>query len=918
MKEISLTIDGQNVTIPEGTTVLEAARSANIYIPTLCYDPDLEPYGVCRMCIVQIEGTAGMPTSCTTRAAEGMVVHTDTDEVNQVRRVICEMLIADHPADCLTCSSNQKCELQEVASYLGIGERRLGKTEREVVFDDSNPFFTRDMSKCILCGRCWRACQELRGVGALEVAGRGYESRVAVFGDGPIADSVCESCGECVDRCPVGALAPKEEVLPPTSEVKTICPYCGCGCGLVLGVRGGRIVRIRGETEHPVNWGSLCVKGRFGLDFVGDAGRLTSPLVRRNGALEEATWEEALELVARRFREIKAAHGPHALAGLSSAKCTNEENYLFQKFMRAVVGTNNVDHCARLCHASTVAGLARAFGSGAMTNSIDEIEHADCILVTGSNTTEAHPIIALRIKAAVTRHGAKLIVADPRRIDLVRFADYHLRQRSGTDVALFNAMMNVILSEGLCDQKFVSERTEGFDEFRDSVAECTPERAEALTGVPADQIRAAARTYASAERASIIYSMGITQHTTGTDNVLSLANLAMLTGNVGREATGVNPLRGQNNVQGACDLGALPNVFPGYQKVDDPAVRGKFEQAWGVSLPGEAGLTVVEMTNAAAAGTIKGLYVMGENPMLSDPDISRVREGLQRLDFLCVQDIFLSETAQLAHVVLPACSFAEKDGTFTNTERRVQRVRKAVPPPGKARQDWEIICQIARGMGYSMRYDHPSEIMEEISSLTPIYAGMSFQRIEPHGLQWPCKDKDHPGTRYLHKGQFTRGRGRFHPTPFREAAELPDEEYPYLLTTGRFLYHFHTGTMSRKSSGLETICPPAPFEIHPVDAAREGLSEGEVAELSTRRGTIQARTVITERSRKGSIFVAFHFREAPANVLTNPALDPVAKIPEFKVCAVRLRKLDGAVEQGSGKKADSVPPDSQKSLERES
>ena len=890
MKGISLTIDGQKVTVPEGTTVLDAARSARIYIPALCYDPDIEPYGACRMCIVQIEGVAGLPTACTTAATEGMVLYTDTEEVNRVRRVTCEMLIADHPEDCLACSSNQRCELQKVASYLGIREKRLGKTERKSVHDDSNPFFTRDLSKCILCGRCWRACQEIRGVGAIEVTGRGYESRVAAFGDMPIADSVCESCGECVDRCPVGALSPKAELLPPTLEVKTICPYCGCGCGLVLGVRGGRIVRVRGDAENPVNRGSLCVKGRFGLDFVSAPDRLTRPLVRRNGRLEETDWEEALELVTHKFAEIKAAYGSYALAGLSSAKCTNEENYLFQKFMRAGIGTNNVDHCARLCHAPTVAGLGLAFGGGAMTNSIGEIEHADCILITGTNTTEAHPIIALKIKAAVARHGARLIVADPRGIDLVRFAELHLRQRSGTDVALFNAMMNVIISEGLYDEQFVAERTEGFEVLRRSVEEYTPERAEAITGVAAHEIRAAARMYASAERGSIIYSMGITQHTTGTDNVLSLANLAMLTGNVGKEFSGVNPLRGHNNVQGSCDMGALPDVYPGYQKIADPAARSKFEQAWGVPLPSTPGLTVVEMTNAAAEGIIKGLYIMGENPMLSDPDISHVREALQRLDFLCVQDIFLSETAQLAHVVLPACSFAEKDGTFTNTERRVQRVRRALEPPGKARQDWQIICDIASRMGYPMHYDSASEIMDEIASLTPIYGGISFDRLDPWGLQWPCPNKEHPGTVFLHQGGFTRGQGKFHGVSFRDAAELPDEEYPYLLTTGRFLYHFHTGTLSRRTEGLEKICPPGPFEINPEDAAREGIERGELVELASRRGKIHARAVITERSPRGTIFVPFHFHEAPANMLTNPALDPVAKIPELKVCAVKVKK----------------------------
>ena len=562
MGEITLTIDGKKVTCGEGRTVLEAALDNAIYIPNLCYHPLLEPYGACRMCIVEIEGMRGLPTACTTRVAEGMIVRTDSEEIHQVRRMTAELLIMDHFTDCLLCSSNQRCELQNVAAYLGIDQTRLKRMVRETRLDESNPFFVRDMSKCILCAKCVRMCQEVRAVCAIDTAFRGYQTTISAQNDAPIAESACVSCGACVDVCPTGALSAKTEALQPTSETVTTCPYCGCGCSLVLGVRRGEIVRVRGDETNPIHSGLLCVKGRFGLEFVKSPERLTKPLIKRNGEFREATWDEALDLVAKRLAEIKSKHGPDSLAGLSSAKCTNEENYLFQKFVRAVFGTNNVDHCARLCHASTVAGLARAFGSGAMTNSIDEIERADAILVTGSNTTEAHPIIALRIKAAVMKHGAKLIVADPRRIDLVRFAEVHIRQRPGTDVALFNAMMNVIISEGLHDENFIRERTEGFDDARAIIEEYTPEVAEKITGVPADDIRRAARIYAGAECASIIYSMGITQHTTGTDNVLTLANLAMLTGNVGKESTGVNPLRGQNNVQGACDLRALPNVFP--------------------------------------------------------------------------------------------------------------------------------------------------------------------------------------------------------------------------------------------------------------------------------------------------------------------------------------------------------------------
>ena len=888
-----ITIDGQRVFAEEGMTVLEAALSAGIYIPNLCHSPGLEPYGACRMCVVEIEGVRGLPTACTTVVREGMVVGNDTGKVNSVRRMTCEMLIADHPLECLSCAVNQRCELQKVAAYLGITESRLERTGRSPVPDESNPFFVRDLGKCILCGVCVRACHELRGIGAIEIAGRGFESRVAAPGDGPILESNCETCGECVDRCPVGALRAKSETLPPTREVGTTCVYCGVGCGLVLGVRGGRIVRVRGDNDHVVNRGSLCVKGRFGLDFVGASDRLTGPLVRRSkgGELEEASWDEALGLVAERLGQIKKERGADAVAGLSSAKCTNEENYLFQKLMRAVIGTNNVDHCARLCHASTVAGLARAFGSGAMTNSEDELEHADCILVTGSNTTEAHPVIALRIQDAVVKHGAKLVVADPRRIDLTRFASLHIRQKSGTDVALFNAMMNVILSEDLSDGEFIATRTEGLDDLRNCVADCTPEWAEPITGIVADDIRQAARIYAGAERASIVYSMGITQHTTGTDNVLALANLAMLTGNVGRASTGVNPLRGQNNVQGACDLGALPNVYPGYQKVDDPAIRKKFEEAWGASLSGEPGLTVTEIVNGAGEGSIRGLYIMGENPMLSDPNLNHVRDALQKVEFLCVQDIFLTETAALADVVLPAASFVEKDGTYTNTERRVQRVRKALPAPGEARADWEIICDLSRRMGSDMRYGHPSEILEEIASVTPIYGGMSYERIDRVGLQWPCPDKEHPGTVFLHEGEFKRGKGKFHATPFRAAVEQPDKEFPYLLTTGRYLYHWHTRTMTGRSEGLEQLCPPVPFEMHPEDAGAEGIVDGDPVELSSRRGSIRARASVTDRSPRGTIFMAFHFVEGAANTLTIDEVDPIAKIPEYKVCAIRLKKL---------------------------
>ncbi len=892
--DITLTIDGQRVQTSADKSVLQAARDAGIYIPTLCDHPWLKPYGGCRLCIVQVEGMRGLPAACVTKVSDGMVVRNDVDEVNQVRKVVCELLISDHPAECLQCWSDGDCRLQEVAAWLGVRQKRMKFLNRKKICDESNPFYIRDLGKCILCGICTRVCDEVRSVNAIEIAGRGFEARVASFMDGPVRESTCVSCGSCVDACPVGALAPKKGLRVPSRTVTTTCPYCGCGCGLEIGVRAGKIVSVKGDSANTSNSGLLCVKGRFGLDFVNSDERLTTPLIKKDGEFQKATWDEALSLVASRLKEIKEKHGADAIAGLSSAKVTNEENYLFQKFIRAVIGTNNVDHCARLCHASTVAGLARAFGSGAMTNSMDEIEHADCILITGSNTTEAHPIIGLRVKNAVKKHGARLVVADPRRIEIVQFAELHLRQRSGTDVALFNAMMKVILSEGLADEAFIKERCENFDAFKETLDQLSLEQAASVTGVAAEDIQSAARIYATAKRASIIYSMGITQHTTGTDNVLALANLAMLTGNVGKESTGVNPLRGQNNVQGACDLGALPNVYPGYQKVDDPDAHSKFTKVWDAKLSDKVGLTIVEIMNAICEDKVKALYIMGENPMLSDPNVNHVSEALDKVDLLVVQDIFLTETAAKADIVLPAASFAEKDGTFTSTERRVQRVCKVFDAPGEAREDLQIIADLATRLGTDMGEVTASGVMDEIASVSPIYGGISFSRLENEVLCWPCGDENHPGTRFLHEGEFKRGRGKFHATPFREAAELPDEEYPMLLTTGRMLYHFHTGTMTRKTAGLDEICPPAPIEINPEDAAEAGIAPDSAVEVSSRRGTVMTRAVVTERSPRGTVFMPFHFKEGAANVLTNDALDPIAKIPEFKVCAVRLKSVKAA------------------------
>ncbi|MBA7605289.1 putative formate dehydrogenase [subsurface metagenome] len=885
MNTIRLTINSQEVEATKGMTVLEAAEAAGIYIPTLCSDPDLEPYGACRLCVVEIERMRGLPTACTTPATDGMVVHTETPAVNQVRCTAVELLIADHPSDCLTCPKNQQCDLQKVAAYLGINQQPFRKTTRLLPVDTSNPFFDRDLNYCILCGKCVRVCDEILRIGAITLTFRGYSSKVATFGDGPIIDSNCESCGECVVHCPVGALTPKG-AKQPTREVQTTCPYCGVGCQIYLGTRNNQIISVRGKREGTVNKGSLCVKGRFGIpEFVHHPDRLTTPLVRRNGNLEETTWDEALDLVASKLGNYK-----DQIAVISSAKCTNEENYVIQKFARAVLTTNNVDHCARLCHAPTVVGLVQSFGSGAMTNSINEIRYAACILAIGTNTTSAHPVIGLEIKKAVNK-GAKLIVANPREIDLCRFADLWLQQRPGTDVALLMGMMRVIVDEGLLDQVFIKERCENFDAFKESLGNFDLDSVEQITGVPKDKVVEAARVYATNCPATILYAMGITQHSHGTDNVIATANLAMLTGNMGKPSTGVNPLRGQNNVQGACDLGALPNVYPGYQAVANPALKEKFETAWGCPLSPTPGLTLTEMFEAAYQKQVKALYIVGENPMLSDPNANHIREALDRLEFLVVQDIFLTETARLADVVLPAATFAETDGTFTNTERRIQRVRKAVAPAGDSRTDWWITCQIAQRMGSKgFDFSHPAEIMDEIASLTPSYGGISYKRLEEGGLQWPCPTEEHPGTPILHTTQFTRGKGKFIPLEYKPPMELPDDDYPLILTTERSLYHFHTGTMTRKVNGLNILRGGELVQINPKDASALGISDGDEVKVTSRRGQVVAKAKVTEVSPVGVIAMTFHFAESPTNQLTNPALDPVAKIPELKVCAVRVEK----------------------------
>ncbi|MHC4286742.1 MAG: formate dehydrogenase subunit alpha [Planctomycetota bacterium] len=900
MHQLNITMDGRLLKGRPGQTILEVALASGIEIPNLCHDPRLRPTGSCRLCLVEVQGQRGPVTACSFQIQDNILVKTDTPELRALRKTVLELLFYEHRGSCTTCDDNGQCLLQQYAYdyQLDTGILDQPPIQSGPNYTTGNEAIEYDPNKCIRCGRCVRICEEVQMDDALTFRERANQVEVSTAFGMPLNDSTCELCGQCISTCPTGSLyeraAKTKGQCKDLIRTTTTCPYCGVGCQIDLNVnhRTNQIVRVTSRVGCVPNDGNLCVKGRFGMDFVSSSKRLTIPLIKRNGTFEPATWDQALSLIAQKISETKSKYGADSIAGLSSAKCTNEDNYIFQKLFRAVIGTNNVDHCARLCHASTVAGLARAFGSGAMTNTIAELKKAECIFVIGSNTTEAHPVIALSIKEAVINNGAKLIVADPRTIDLVRFSALHMTQKPGTDVALINAMMNLIINENLHDTDFIDKRTECFEDILEVVKSLTPEKASSITTVPAQQIAQAARIFAQAKTASIVYSMGITQHTTGTDNVLSLANLAMLTGNVGKESTGVNPLRGQNNVQGACDLGALPNVYPGYQSVEDAAIRAKFEKAWSKPLSPSKGLTVVEILHAIENNEIKALYVMGENPALSDPNLNRTRKALEDVDFLVVQDIFMTETAQYADVVLPSVCFAEKDGTFTNTERRVQRIRKAVGAPGQARGDWEIVCDLATRMGYPMAYNGADEIMDEIASLSPIYGGMSFDRLVPVGLQWPCPDKDQPGTKYLHKDKFTRGKGKFHAVGYLPPAEETSREYPFVLTTGRQLYQYHTGTMTRKSPVINQVSPTGYIEIHTHDAQSLKINNGDSVEVSTCRGKIVTVAKVTDNIEKGWVFMPFHFYEGPANMLTSDSLDPIAKIPEYKVCAAQIRVVE--------------------------
>ncbi len=896
---VTLSIDNQEVTVPKGTTILEAAKELGVEIPTLCHLKELAPDGSCRMCVVEVEGgrRGGLTTACTAHCQEDMVVSTHSEKVADSRRFILDLLLSNHKLECFSCGKNGDCQLQQYALDYGIDATSFTEGKRMPCHQEetSNPFFSYDPEKCIMCRRCARVCQLRQGRDVLSIANRGFETKMMPSYGQAFDQSICESCGNCVSSCPTGALTAKdtkEYRKWETQKIPTTCPHCGTGCQMNLLVKNNRLVGVE-PIDGPANKNLLCVKGKFAsYKFVGSGDRLTEPLIKRNGIFEPASWEEALTLVSSKFNEIKAENGADALAGFSCSRATNEDNYVFQKIVRAAFGTNNVDNCARVCHSASVHGLAQTLGSGAMTNPIADItEDVDMILLVGSNPEEAHPVIGAQIRQAIQR-GTQVVVVDPRKINLVKDSALHLQVQAGTNVAFANGMMHVILKEGLADRHFIEERTEGFLDLEKMVADYTPEKVAEICHIHPEDLIQAARMYAKAEKAPIIYCLGVTEHSTGTEGVMSMSNLAMLVGKVGKPGCGVNPLRGQNNVQGACDMGCMPYDFPGYQKVNNPEVIDKFEKAWHVPLNRNTGLTSTKVLPAATAGNVKGLYIFGEDPIVTDPDTGHVRQALESLEFLVVQELFMTETAAYADVVLPGISYAEKDGTFTNTERRVQRVRKAVEPRGQAREDYEIFCEVMTRMGYPCAYESAKEIMEEISAVTPSFGGINYERLEKESLQWPCRSLTDPGTPIMHVGSFARGKGLFRAIPYKQAQELPDEEYPYLMSTGRMLYHYNTRAMTGRTEGINQIANHSYIEINAVDAQALGIQEGDKVEVHSRRGKIETYAAVGNRVFPQEVFMTFHFPDGNVNEITNAVFDDIATIPEYKVCAVAIKPVN--------------------------
>jgi len=930
-RRVTLSIDGREVSVPAGTSVLRAASEAGIAIPKLCATEMLDAFGSCRLCLVQIDGMKGYPASCTTPVAAGMKVTTQNAKLAEIRRGVMELYISDHPLDCLTCPANGHCELQDMAGAVGLREVRYGYTGANHVYaeaqapdagwpvrtghdhahpnanplfapkDESTPYFTFDPSKCIVCSRCVRACEDVQGTFALTIQGRGFESKVSASQDESFLESECVSCGACVQACPTATLSEKSLIAIGQAEHSeiTTCAYCGVGCSFRAEMRGEELVRMVPNKDGHANHGHSCVKGRFAIGYATHPDRILKPMIRAkiSDPWREVSWDEAIGYAASEFKRIQAKYGRDSIGGITSSRCTNEETYLVQKLVRAGFGNNNVDTCARVCHSPTGYGLKNTLGESAGTQNFDSVMQADVIMVIGANPTDGHPVFASQMKRRL-RQGAKLIIADPRRIDLVRTphvqADYHLKLRPGTNVALINSLAHVVVTEGLVKEDFVRARCEpeAFEKWRKFISEPrnSPEAMEADTGVPAADVRAAARLYATGGNGAIYYGLGVTEHSQGSTMVMGIANLAMATGNVGREGVGVNPLRGQNNVQGSCDMGSFPHEFPGYRHVSDDVTRGAFEQAWGVKLLAEPGLRIPNMFEAALDGEFMGLYIEGEDIGQSDPNTQHVTAALTAMECIVVQDLFLNETAKFAHVFLPGSTFLEKDGTFTNAERRISRVR-TVMRPKNGYADWEITQLLSNAMGYPMNYGHPSEIMDEIARLTPTFTGVSFAKIDRLGsIQWPCNAEHPDGTPTMHVGEFVRGKGRFLLTEYVPTHEKVNAKYPLILTTGRILSQYNVGAQTRRTANVAWHSEDR-LELHPHDAEERGIKDGDWVGIASRAGDTVLRATISDRMQPGVVYTTFHFPGSGANVITTENSDWATNCPEYKVTAVQLTRV---------------------------
>ena len=903
-KLINLNIDGIDVSVPEGTSVMRAASEAGVSVPKLCATDSLDPFGSCRLCLVEIDGKRGYPASCTTPVEQGLKVHTQTPKLADIRKGVMELYISDHPLDCLTCATNGDCELQDMAGAVGLRDVRYGydgENHLESEKDESNPYFTFDPSKCIVCSRCVRACEEVQGTYALTIDGRGFESKVSA-GNKDFMDSECVSCGACVQACPTATLVEKSIIDhgQPERSVKTTCAYCGVGCSFNAEMQGEEVVRMTPNKDGGANHGHSCVKGRFAWGYTTHKDRITTPMIRKSikDPWKKVSWEEAINYAASEIKRIQKKYGFDSVGAISSSRCTNEEVYLMQKLVRAAYGNNNIDTCARVCHSPTGYGLKATIGESSGTQNFDSVMKADVIMIIGANPTDGHPVFASQMKRRL-REGAKLIIIDPREIDLVKNsphvkADFHLKLKPGTNVATINSLAHVVVKEGLLDEEFIKNRceSEAFNYWKDFISkeENSPESLESETGIPADLVRQAARLFAQKGNSAIYYGLGVTEHSQGSTMVMGIANLTMATGNIGREGVGINPLRGQNNVQGACDMGSFPHEFPGYRHVSDLATRNLFESAWNTELYDEPGLRIPNMLDGAISGKFKSVYCEGEDIAQSDPDTKHVTHALESMECVIVQDLFLNETAMYAHVFLPGSSFLEKNGTFTNAERRISRVRKVMSPKN-GYEDWEVTQLLSNALGYPMNYKHASEIMDEVAQLTPTFKGVSFDKIDELGsIQWPCNDEYPVGTPTMHVDEFVRGKGKFFITEYIPTTERVNNKFPLILTTGRILAHYNVGAQTRRTNNTEWHTEDL-IEIHPHDAEDRGINEQDWVGINSRAGDTVLRAKITDRVQPGVIYTTFHHPVSGANVITTDNSDWATNCPEFKVTAVQVTKV---------------------------